>query len=337
MSITSSALPPTPAHSPTVINPPVVSTTEDPPKPEPGAVPSVTVLQVPAATGTPTTPPKDNKVSNDDEEPQNPLTKKFTEQEWTALKELRKQIPKVIAEAYSDNPEIKSKPLILWGVRIDSNGTKDPRASVILMKFLRARNLNPDAAAQMLTATIRWRDQFKIDELLKEEFPSDVFGKLGYVYGKDKGGRPVTYNLYGANQDLNAVFGDVERFIRWRVKLMEQSILKLDFNDIDQVVQVHDYEGVSMRNRDANSKNAASEATSIFQNHYPEFLYRKFFINVPTLLSWIFWLFKTLVSAQTFAKMSVVGGGNHAIAKALGEVISVEELPVRYGGEAKGF
>lgn len=73
---------------------------------------------------------------------------------------------------------------------------------------------------------------------------------------------------------------------------MEQSILRLDFNDIDQVVQVHgtrpahtnalniieiihtypDYEGVSMRNRDANSKNAASEATSIFQNHYPEFL-----------------------------------------------------------------
>jgi len=33
-----------------------------------------------------------------------------------------------------------------------------------------------------------------------------------------------------------------------------------------------DYQGVSLTNRDANSKNAASEATSIFQNHYPEFL-----------------------------------------------------------------
>jgi hypothetical protein len=58
---------------------------------------------------------------------------------------------------------------------------------------------------------------------------------------------------------------------------------------------------------------------------------------VPTLLSWIFWLFKSLVSAQTFAKMSVVGSGHHAIAKALGEVISIEEIPKRYGGKAEGF
>ena len=44
----------------------------------------------------------------------------------------------------------------------------------------------------MLTATLRWRDQFKVTEAIKEEFPDEVFGKLGYVYGKDKSGRPVT-------------------------------------------------------------------------------------------------------------------------------------------------
>lgn len=33
-----------------------------------------------------------------------------------------------------------------------------------------------------------------------------------------------------------------------------------------------DYEGVSVSSRTSNSKKAASEATSIFQNHYPEFL-----------------------------------------------------------------
>jgi len=54
--------------------------------------------------------------------------------------------------------------------------------------------------------------------------------------------------------------------------MMEQSIEKLNFEDVDQMIQVHDYQGVSLTNRDANSKNAASEATSIFQNHYPEFL-----------------------------------------------------------------
>lgn len=33
-----------------------------------------------------------------------------------------------------------------------------------------------------------------------------------------------------------------------------------------------DYEGVGLSSRDANSKAAASEATSIFANHYPELL-----------------------------------------------------------------
>jgi hypothetical protein len=45
----------------------------------------------------------------------------------------------------------------------------------------------------MLTATLRWRDGFKVNEVVNEEFPDEVFGKLGYVYGTDKGGRPVTY------------------------------------------------------------------------------------------------------------------------------------------------
>ena len=33
-----------------------------------------------------------------------------------------------------------------------------------------------------------------------------------------------------------------------------------------------DYEGVSMSSRDANSKKAASTASTMFQDYYPEFL-----------------------------------------------------------------
>ena len=64
---------------------------------------------------------------------------------------------------------------------------------------------------------------------------------------------------------------------------------------------------------------------------------RKFFINVPSVLTWIFWVFRSFISAQTFAKMSVVGSGQHVIAKALGEVIDIDEIPKRYGGQAEGF
>jgi len=77
---------------------------------------------------------------------------------------------------------------------------------------------------------------------------------------------------------------------------MEKGIQQIDFETVDQMIQVHgecipivthapffihcaasvDYEGVGMSSRDANSKAAASEASGIFNNHYPEFLVRSF-------------------------------------------------------------
>lgn len=53
---------------------------------------------------------------------------------------------------------------------------------------------------------------------------------------------------------------------------MEKGIALLDFENVDQMIQVHDYDGVKMSDRTANSKNAVSETTSIFTGHYPEFL-----------------------------------------------------------------
>jgi len=268
-------------------------------------------------------------------EPQNQLTQHFTESEWQALREFRSKLPEIQAKAYSDS-KTGIKSIVLWGVEL-SPSKPDARASVVLMKFLRARNLSVTDASDMLVATLHWRDEFNVDAALKEEYPEDVFGNLGHIYGHDKEGRPVVYNIYGGNNDLKVVFSDVQRFVRWRVALMEKSVQLLDFVSLDQTVQVHDYEGVSLRSRDVNSKNATVEATNIFQNHYPELLYKKFFVNVPSYLAWIFWIVKPLLSAKTVAKMSVVGTGSHAIGKELLPIVDAKELPKRYGGDAEGF
>jgi phosphatidylinositol transfer protein SFH5 len=175
---------------------------------------------------------------------------------------------------------------------------------------------------------------------------------------------------------MKPVFSDVQRFIRyvlplhgstsqvlinlpdirWRVQLMEKTVRLLDYEKFDQMLQVHDYDGVNfMGGRDANQKAAASEATKIFQENYPEFLVcvymmlcllsanmspiqaAKFFINVPTFATWIFWFFKSLLSAKTFAKMSVVGTGKNTVSAALLPIIDKDQLPKRYGGEAEAF
>ncbi|KAJ3521781.1 hypothetical protein NMY22_g12167 [Coprinellus aureogranulatus] len=248
------------------------------------------------------------------------------------------QLPEILAEAFPDKPDAKSTPVTIWGVPIDPTKPKaDARVSVILMKFLRARNLSVTAAREMLVNTLRWRESFNIEAALKEEFPKDLFDNMGVIYGKDKGNRPVVYNLYGANPDLKSVFSDVQRFLRWRVALQERSVALLDFTEVDQTLQIHDYAGVSLSSRDANSKAAASEASNIFGAHYPELLYKKFFINVPSWMTWIFWAFKAIIPSATLAKMAVVGSSTSALRSALLPHIDAKQLPKRYGGEAEAF
>ena len=55
------------------------------------------------------------------------------------------------------------------------------------------RDLKVADARKMLTDTLKWREDFKITEVVKEEFPQDIFGNLGRVYGKDKEGHPIVY------------------------------------------------------------------------------------------------------------------------------------------------
>lgn len=47
----------------------------------------------------------------------------------------------------------------------------------------------------MLVNTLKWRREFKVEELKIEDFPQDIFGNLGHIYGKDKEGRPVKWVL----------------------------------------------------------------------------------------------------------------------------------------------
>ena len=65
--------------------------------------------------------------------------------------------------------------------------------------------------------------------------------------------------------------------------------------------------------------------------------FKKFYINVPAYLTWIFRLFKPLISADALAKVKVVGSGTSTVRTAFLPVIDAKELPRKYGGEAEDF
>ncbi|KAG8871394.1 Non-classical phosphatidylinositol transfer protein (PITP) [Tulasnella sp. 331] len=270
-----------------------------------------------------------------------PLTEKFTETETARVHLLITSLPLIFEEAFKDLPDqsLKTTPADFWGVPIDplKSADHDPRVSVVLVKFLRARNMDVDEAQAMFIKTLRWRYDYKASETANEEFSDDVFGKTLIVFGKDKAGRPISYNVYGRKDNSAAIFSDLDRFLRWRVGRMEEALRLLDFRTVDCITQVFDYDGLTMASRDTNAKKAATAATKLFQDYYPETLAKKYFVNVPAYMAWIFWAAKPFISAATFAKFQMVGKGPEIVGKAMLPHVDSSELPKKYGGDAEGF
>lgn len=162
----------------------------------------------------------------------------------------------------------------IWGVPL----LKDERSDVILLKFLRARDFDVEDAYVMLSNTIKWRRDFKVDEFFKEDLGDDL-EKVVFMHGHDKEGHPVCYNVYGEFQNKELyikTFGDEERrlrFLRWRIQFLERSIRKLDFTPggINTIFQVSD-----LKNSPGPGKKelriATKQALQVLQDNYPEFV-----------------------------------------------------------------
>jgi len=166
--------------------------------------------------------------------------------------------------------------------------------------------------------------------VMNETFPAAITS-LGYLHKRDKQGRPVMINVYG-NINVKEAFEDVggiDQFVRWRVQLMEQAIQGLDMESIEDLVVIHDYKGASMFKMDKNVKAASRTIISLFQNHYPEMLAKKFFINVPWFFEALYSVISTFVSERTKSKFIVLGSEPRGT---LLQHIDVNSLPQQYGG-----
>ncbi|KAK8691864.1 hypothetical protein V6N13_075359 [Hibiscus sabdariffa] len=289
-----------------------------PPPPEPTAMSTTTAQEEVAA------------VVEEKKAPQNLASFKeestkevdLSDSERKALEEL-KQLVKEAIETNLFNSESKSeenpekgkkqepKEVSIWGIPL----LKDDRSDVILLKFLRARDLKVKDAFVMIKNTIQWRKEFGIDELLDEDLGDDM-DRVVFMHGKDKEGHPVCCNVYGEfqNKELyQKAFSDDEKrvkFLRWRIQLLEKSIRKLDFSP----------GGVS----------TIFHALQVLQDNYPEFVAKQVFINVP----WWYLAFYTMISPfmtqRTKSKFVIALPAKSA--ETLFKYIPPEQVPIQYGG-----
>ncbi|KAL6542993.1 hypothetical protein OROHE_010513 [Orobanche hederae] len=275
---------------------------------------------------------------------ENGLISNLTESEKKALMEFRSKIEAYIssdtlpAEREVGKEEVEiDRDISLWGVPLLPS-KEDKCTDTLLIKFLKARDCKPDDALEMLRNTLRWRKENKIDSIVDEDLGiGSDYDALAFMKGFDREGRPICYNVYGVFADeemYDKTFGNEvsrEKFLRWRIQLLEKEILKLDFRPggICTLLQVNDLKNAPGPSR-RDLRLATKRALGIFQDNYPEFVARNIFINVPL---W-YYAFNAVLSPFLMqrTKSKFVFSRPSRVTETLLKYITAEEIPVVYGG-----
>lgn len=150
-----------------------------------------------------------------------------------------------------------------WGnvsfANLTSSSLLSKGQRIILEKFLIAQEWKIAESVEMFLATLSWRSKNNVSSGNGGFSSSDIsssnkssshisssnksssvsfLDKVGFTFGRDRMGNPVTYNMYGA-LDVESLFAGrsdeegVDLFIRWRVKLMEKALSQIDFDQCD--------------------------------------------------------------------------------------------------------
>mmetsp|Transcript_40470 Transcript_40470/g.101645 ORF Transcript_40470/g.101645 Transcript_40470/m.101645 type:complete len:381 (-) Transcript_40470:41-1183(-) len=245
------------------------------------------------------------------------------------LADLRSRLPLITAKAREASAEAAAVPeggFTLWRVRIEE---QSDASDIVLLKYLRAEELDVDKAQERVVQTLVFRADCKIDELAEAELP-EYFQGHDFITGVDEGGRPIMISRFGG-MDIEKVFGDAEAFVRYRAKLMENAIalLKFERGAPEDLTQVHDYSGVLTTMFNSNVKNGVTAISKVFSEHYPEFKGKTLFVNFPAVFSKPFQAFAALMPERTRKKFMILGQDDHL---ALFEHLGPGLVPDALGG-----
>ncbi|KAJ2952861.1 hypothetical protein O0L34_g7226 [Tuta absoluta] len=211
-----------------------------------------------------------------------------------------------------------------------------------LLRWLRARQWDPEAAEKMLRASMEWREKWGIDttlhtwqppEVLEKHFPS---GSTGF----DKEGSPVIIvpfvglDAWGLLHSITKtdvikmVLRELENYLEVaRKQAVTHGPVAL------KVTVIFDLDGWVMRQY---AWKPAAEMVftllQIYEANYPEILKTCFIVNAPKVFSLAYNVIKKFIHEYTISKIKIFSSDTKKWQAALLEQIDKDSLPVHYGG-----
>ncbi|GAM39049.1 phosphoglyceride transfer family protein [Talaromyces pinophilus] len=252
--------------------------------------------------------------------------------------------PTTSPEARSGHPghttEEQDAKIFQLRAMLEQEGYTERLDTLTLLRFLRARKFNVEAAKAMFIECEKWRKEFGTDELVRTfdytEKPQ-VFAYYPQYYHKtDKDGRPVYIEKLG-KIDLNAMYKittsermlqnlvcEYEKLSDPRLPACSRKAGKL----LETCCTIMDLKGVGITSVPS-VYGYVRQASAISQNYYPERLGKLYLINAPWGFSSVFSAVKGFLDPVTVDKIKVLGANYQS---ELFAQVPKENLPKEFGG-----
>jgi len=193
-----------------------------------------------------------------------------------------------------------------------------------LARYLRARNWNMKKAAKMLKEALKWRLEYKPEEIRWEDVANEAeTGKIYRANYVDKYGRTVLVMRPGF-QNTSSSKGQ----IKYLVYCMENAVLNLP-PDQEQMVWLIDFKGWKAG---AISVKVTRETARILQGCYPERLGLAILYNPPKIFESFFSVVKPFLEPKTYRKVKFVYSKDPESRRIMEEAFDMDKLECAFGG-----
>lgn len=212
---------------------------------------------------------------------------------------------------------------------------------IYLLRWLRARNFNVEAAENMLRESMKWRETWEVEKL-KDWEPPEILNKyyISGLTGFDKEGAPVIVVPFGC-LDMWGMMHSINKsdFIKKTIKTLEMYLdIAIEQGrkhgiEASQVIGVMDMENFNIRQyawRPAGETVIA--LLQMYEANYPEILKTCFIINAPKVFAIAFSVVKNFLNDYTLRKIQIIKNDPNKWKPLLLNLIETDQLPARYGG-----
>ncbi|XP_016460375.1 uncharacterized protein LOC107783862 isoform X1 [Nicotiana tabacum] len=196
-----------------------------------------------------------------------------------------------------------------------------------ISRYLMARSWNVKKAARMLKATLKWRSEYKPEEIRWDDVASEAeTGKIYRSNYTDKQGRTVLV-MRPRCQNTKSVKGQ----IKYLVYCMENAVVNLP-EDQEQMVWLIDFHGFNLSHI---SIKVTKETAHVLQEHYPERLGIAILYDAPKIFEPFWKVAKPFLDPKTASKVNFVYSDDPNSKKIMEELFDMRLLESAFGGDDK--